>query len=105
MNYKVNHCQYGLLPPKNTQHSNSLDKFNVDMIGPCKIIINNFEFQFRAVTCIDVVIYLPEVIPVDNAKSRTVVNTFKEDWLKQYPSPRICMADYVLSRFSRWKRP
>ena len=55
--------------------------------------MNNFEYQFRAVTCIDSTINLPEVIPVDNAKSKTVANVFKDGWLSRYPKPRKCIHD------------
>ena len=64
------------------------DKVHVDMIGPWKIIVNNFEYQFRAVTCIDSIINLPEVIRVDNAKSKTVANAFEDGWLSRYHKPR-----------------
>ena len=48
------------------------------MIGPWKLTINNFEYAFRAVTCIDAVINLPEIIPVDNARSQMVANAFED---------------------------
>ena len=57
------------------------------MIGPWKVVINKFEYQFRAVTCIDAVINLPEVIPMDKAKSKTVANAFEDKWLSRYPRP------------------
>ena len=58
------------------------------MIGPWKVVISNFEYQFRAVTCIDSVINLPEDIPVEDAKSRTVAIAFEGHWLSRYPRPR-----------------
>ena len=63
------------------------------MIGPWKNVINNFEYQSRAVTCIDTVINLPEVIPIDNAESQIEANTFKDNWLSQYSIPRQCIHD------------
>ena len=63
------------------------------MIGPWKAIVNNFEYQFRAVTCIDSIINLPEVIPVENAKSHTVANAFEDGCLSRYPRPRKCIHD------------
>ena len=48
------------------------------MIGPWKVVINGFEYQFRAVTCIDSVINLLEVFPVDNVKFRTVAEAFED---------------------------
>ena len=64
------------LPSKNVQHLNPQDEVHVDMRGPWKVNMNNFEYQFRAITCIDAIIKLPEVIPVDNARSQTVANAF-----------------------------
>ena len=63
------------------------------MIGPWKVIINSFEYQFRAVVCIDSIINLPEVIPVDNARSLTVANAFEDNWLSRYPKLRKCIHD------------
>ena len=63
------------------------------MIGPWKAVINKLEYQFRAVTCIDAVIDLPEVIPVEDDKSKIVANTFEDTWLSRYSSPRQCIHD------------
>ena len=41
-------------------------------------LINGFEYNFTAEICIELVINLPEVIPVDNKKSRTVVEAFED---------------------------
>ena len=63
------------------------------MIGPWKISMNKFEYQFRALTCIDTIIGLPEVIPVDNATSKSVAIAFEDNWLSRYPAPLICLHD------------
>ena len=81
------------MSPKNIGHVQPWDEVHVDTIGPWKVVINNFEYQFRAVTCIAAIINLPEVIPVDNAKSKTVVNAFEDGWLSRYPRPRKCVHD------------
>ena len=91
--YKINHRPYGHLSPKNVQHLNPWDEVHVDMIGPWKVIINNLKYQFKAVTCNDAITYLPEVILVENTKSKTVADTFEENWLSQYPRPRKCIRD------------
>ena len=91
--HKTIHKHYGHLPPKNIKEINPWDEVHVDMIGPWKVVINNFEYQFRAVTCIDAVISLPEVIPVEDAKSKTVANAFEDHWLSRYPIPRRCIHD------------
>ena len=87
--YKSLNRQYGHLPPKNVQHLEPWDEVHVDMIGPWKVTIN----QFKAVTCIDSVVNLPEVIPVENAKSKTEAEAFEDNWLSCYPRPRKCIHD------------
>ena len=89
--YKIHHKPFGHLPPKNVSHVHPWDDVHVDMIGSWKVIVNNFEYQFRAVTCIDSIINMPEIIPVDNAKSNTVANAFEDGWLSRYPRPRKCI--------------
>ena len=61
------------------------------MIGHWKVSIINFEYQFRALTCIDTIIGLHEVIPVDNATSKSVAIAFEDNWLSQYPAPVRCL--------------
>ena len=63
------------------------------MIGPWTIVIDILHCKFRAVTYIDAVTNLTEVIPVDDDKSKIVANAFKDDWLNRYPSPRWCIRD------------
>ena len=90
----VNKYQYyGHVPPKNIRNLSPWEEVHVDMIGPWKAIINNFEYQFRAVTCIDAIVNLPEVIPVEDTKSKTVAQAFEDNWLIRYPRPRSCIHD------------
>ena len=63
------------------------------MIGTWRVTINQFEYEFRALTCIDSVIGLPEVIPVDNATSAVVASAFENNWLSRYPVPSKCIHD------------
>ena len=91
--YEVIHRHYGYAPPKNIKCLNPWEEVHVDMIGPWKAIINNFEYQFRAATCIDAIINLPEVIPVEDTKSKTVAQAFEDNWLSRYPRPRFCVHD------------
>ena len=80
---KINNKVYGHLHPKNIQHLCPWDELHVDMVGPWKVIIDNFEYQSRAATCIDVLFNLPEVIPVKNTKLKTVAEVFKDNWLSR----------------------
>ena len=98
---KCEYCQcfnkqtikYGHVPPKQIKHLCPWEEVSVDMIGPWKISMNKFEYQFRALTCIDTIIGLPEVIPVDNATSKSVAIAFEDNWLSRYPAPLICLHD------------
>ena len=63
------------------QHLSPWEEVHVDLIGPWKISINQFEYEFRALTCVDLVIGLPEVIPVDNVTSAVVSQAFENNWL------------------------
>ena len=84
---------YGHLPPKDIFHLNPWDDVCVDMIGLWKITIEQTEYFFRALTCIDSVINLPEIFPVENASSHTVAIAFEDGWLSRYPSPKHCLHD------------
>ena len=58
------------------------------MIGPWKVIINNFEYHSSALTCIDTLSNLLEVIPVENTRPKAVAEAFEDNWLSRYPQPR-----------------
>ena len=85
--------KYGHVPPKEIQQLQPWDEVCVDMIGPWTVKIKNVEYKFRALTCIDTIICLPEIIPVPNATSRTVAEAFEDNWLSRYPTPGRCLHD------------
>ena len=74
------------------------------MIGPWRVEINKFEYSFGALTCIDSIIGLPEVVPVDNATSLSVAQAFEVNCLSRYPAPLRCIHnngnDFMGSAFS-----
>ena len=96
---KCDYCQrfnkqtqeYGHVPTKQVEHLYPWDKVCVDIICPWTVKINRFECQFRALTCIDFIICLPEVIPVENATLHTAAEAFKDQWLSIYPFPIRCL--------------
>ena len=69
------------------------EEVHVDMIGSWRVTINQFEYEFRALTCVESFIGLPEVIPVDNATSLVVAQAFNNNWLSRYPAPTKCVHD------------
>ena len=91
--YNEQTIKYGHVPPKQVKHLSPWEEISVDMIGPWKVTINNFEYQFRDRTCIDTIIGLPEIVPVENATSRTVASAFENNWLSRYPAPVRCLHD------------
>ena len=91
--YKINHQPYGHIVPKNVKHLNPWDTVHVDMIGPWILVIHNLKYKFRVLTFIDAGTNMPEVIPVDDHKTKIVANALEDDWLGRYPSPRWCIRD------------
>ena len=71
--------KYGHALPKQIKHLHPWEEVSVDIIGPWEVTINNFEYQFRDLTCIDPIIGLPEVIPVDNTTLASVTSVFEDN--------------------------
>ena len=63
----------------------------VDLIGPWKLNINNVEVEFRALTVIDFVTNLAELVRIDNKTSAHVALQFKNTWSSRYPMPKHCV--------------
>ena len=45
------------------------EEVHVDLIGPWKVTVNNREFEFMALTCIDPITNLPELIRIEDKTS------------------------------------
>ena len=65
----------------------------VDLIGPWKLQINNVEVNFRALTIIDLVTNIVELVRLDNKTSAHVALQFENTWLSRYPMPKHCVYD------------
>jgi len=83
---------YGYLPPRNAQVI-PWDEVAVDLVGPWKIEIQGREFVFNALTCIDPVTNLVELIRINNKSSQHISEQFANVWLARYPSPNRCIHD------------
>ncbi len=58
----------------------------MDLIGPCRITTStNRTYEFLALTCIDRVTGLSELIRLDNKESAHFADKFSECWLARYP--------------------
>ena len=61
------------------------------MIEPWSITVNNIEYIFHVLTCIDPFTNLVKLIRINNKISRHVSEQFGNCWLSQYPSPNRCV--------------
>jgi hypothetical protein len=59
----------------------------VDLIGPWNISLGNQEIKFSALTMIDMVSHLVEVVRVTNETSTHVALHLENAWLARYPKP------------------
>ena len=100
--YKVDGCGFGHLTPRNVRAA-PWEQVDVDLIGPWKITTRtNRTYQFLALTCIDRVTGLAELIRVDNKESAHVADKFLECWLSRYPRPFSCCHDNG-GEFTGWE--
>jgi hypothetical protein len=83
---------YGQLPPREALLA-PWDEVAVDLIGPWKITINGQELIFNALTCIDPVTNLSELIRINNRSAAHVAVRFENEWLSRYPRPLCCIHD------------
>ena len=83
---------YGHLPPRDALIAPWF-KVAVDLIGPWKFTIGPREFSFQALTCIDAVTNLAEIIRINNKTSTHISMIFENNWLARYPRPSRCIHD------------
>jgi transposase InsO family protein len=84
--------QYSHLPARHADVA-PWDSVAVDLIGPWKINISGREVEFSALTCIDPVTNLAELVRIDNKTSAHVAQHFENLWLSRYPKPNKCIFD------------
>jgi hypothetical protein len=83
---------FGLLPER-TVSAQPWQDVAIDLIGPWRIPINNRNYEFNALTCIDTVTNLTELVRIDNKTAEHVREKFEHCWLARYPMPRNCIHD------------
>ena len=64
-----------------------------DLIGPWKLDVGNQRRTFSALTIIDTVTNLVEVVRLDNHSAAHVALHFENTWLSRYPKPVSCIYD------------
>jgi hypothetical protein len=65
----------------------------VDMIGPWTLQVGDRAEKFSALTVIDLVTNLVEIVRVNNKSSSAVTAHFVNAWLARYPKPMSCIHD------------
>jgi hypothetical protein len=99
-NFNCEFCQrnklegkgYGLLPEREVR-SIPFEECAVDLIGPWTVQVRGRPHEFDALTCIDTVTNLVELIRVDDKTSDTISKRFAQCWLSRYPWPQRCVHD------------
>ena len=90
--YKNQGPGYGQLPPREA----NLVPWNevcIDLIGPWTIVVNGQVLEFKALTSIDPVTNIAELIRIENKTSKHVSEQFENSWLARYPRPNRCIHD------------
>jgi transposase InsO family protein len=65
----------------------------VDLIGPWTLSIGNKKLKFHALTIIDMVTNLVEIVRIDKKTAAHVAMHFENTWLSRYPRPLNCIHD------------
>ena len=83
---------YGTLPPR---HASLVpwNQVDVDLIGPWRVQVNGEEVEFNALTCIDPVTSLVELIRINRKTAGHIAQQFENVWLARYPRPNRCAHD------------
>ncbi len=72
-----------------------------DLIGPWTLDIVGQEIQFSALTIIDMVTNLVELVQIENKTSADIAQLFNNAWLARYPRPQRCIHDQG-GEFTGW---
>ncbi len=98
--FHCKHCQrnklsgtgYGLLP-EHKLRSVSFEECAVDLIGPWMIQVCNKPYEFNALTVINTVSNLVELVRIDEKTSAHVARKYAQVWLSRYPWLERCVHD------------
>jgi len=80
------HSQYAELPRRDIREAPWYE-VQVDLIGPWRIKVQGVEYAFQALTMIDPVTNLVEIVRYDNRSARRIARLFEDTWLARYPRP------------------
>ncbi|KAL7563654.1 hypothetical protein ACA910_013390 [Epithemia clementina (nom. ined.)] len=89
---KTRHRHYSELPAREVR-GNPWADIAVDLIGPWKVSIHHQELTFQALTVIDTVTNLCELIRITDKTACHVGLQLENAWLSRYPRPVRCLFD------------
>ena len=90
--YKNNVRGHGLLASREAS-IHPWREVAVDTIGPWTLDVGGHSIEFRALTIIDPVTNLVELIRLNNMTAQHVGLQFENTWLARYPKPQYCIYD------------
>ncbi len=99
-NFKCNCCQrnkldgkgYGFLPEREVCLI-PFEECATDPIGPWTVEVHGNPYEFEALSVIDTVTNLVELIRIDDKRSETAARKFAQCWLRGYLWPQHCVHD------------
>ena len=83
---------YGFLPEREVR-SIPFEECAVDLIGPWTVQVRGIPHTFEALTVIDTVTNLVEIVRIDHKNSDHIMRKFAQCWLTRYPWPQRCIHD------------
>jgi hypothetical protein len=83
---------YGFLP-EHEVHSILFEECAVDLIGPWTVQVCGRPYKFKALTVIDTVTNLVELVRIEKKNSDHIMQKFAQCWLTCYPWPQPCIHD------------
>jgi len=78
---------------QNRKFNLSFEECVVDLIGPWIIQVRGNPYEFSALTAIDTVTNLVELVRIDDKTSDNVARKYAQCWLARYPWPQRCIHD------------
>ncbi len=79
--------------PKHKVRSIPFEECATDLIGPWTVQVRANPNEFEALTVIDTVTNLVELVRIHDKRSQTVARKSAQCWLKHYPWPQRCVHD------------
>ena len=79
--------------PEREIRSLPFEECAVDLIGPWTIQVRDKPYEFNALTMIDTVSNLVELVQIDDKTAAHIARKYAQVWLTRYPWPARCIHD------------